>query len=102
MPVEIKAVDLIKLELASADELETDFKRVLRNLIKDGFVRTYRASSGLFTLEEKPNGDCVFLSERTRLCAVYKNRPDVCRNFPETVGRKPGYCPAFKIPQPEI
>lgn len=79
----------------TADEAIGSLKKVARNLIAAGHVHQYRASSGIFTLAQKPNGDCQYLGD-DRLCKVYELRPDVCRRFPE-IGPRPGYCPARKF-----
>ena len=34
------------------------------------------------SLNERANGDCVFLDGRTRKCQVYKVRPRQCRTWP--------------------
>lgn len=42
---------------------------------------------------------CVFLNRKTRLCAVYENRPDVCKLFGTKEGVKISLglaCPHFK------
>ncbi len=95
MPVEISLDDLVRLELVSPDDLENlSAKRIAKNLLKSGHVKSYRADSGLFTLVQKSNDDCLFLNEK-RLCSVYEKRPDVCRQFPN-IGPRPGYCPAIR------
>lgn len=92
MPVEVNADDLIRLGLTTEDEVRSSLKKVAKRLMKEKIVKTYRAGTGLFMLEQRQNRDCIFLDER-RLCTVYEKRPDVCRSFP-TVGPRPGYCPA--------
>lgn len=95
MPVEIKMEDLVRLNLVSSDDLSNmPAKKIAKNLVRQGVVKSYRAESGLFTLAQKANDDCVFLNER-RLCTVYDKRPDVCRQFP-AIGPRPGYCPALR------
>jgi Fe-S-cluster containining protein len=59
-------------------------------------VKSYRESTGLFTLAQKSNGDCLYL-DKNRLCVVYEKRPDVCRKFPLEMSRKIGHCPSEKI-----
>lgn len=47
-----------------------------------------RKAKGRFTLREKTNGDCVYLSEG-KGCTIYKVRPVQCRTWPfweSTVG----------------
>ena len=43
------------------------------------YVRHY--SSGLLSLTERPNGDCIMLNEG-KGCGVYDVRPKQCRDFP--------------------
>lgn len=93
MPVEVRLADLIRLGLTSLDEVENSSeKKVARRLIKEGLVKDYRSSTGLFMLSQRSNDDCIFLDERSRLCTVYEKRPEVCRRFPQ-IGPRPGFCP---------
>lgn len=94
MPVEVRAEDLARLELADSDEMESP-KKLAARLIKDGVVSQYREKTGLFTITAKSNGDCYFL-DRNRLCTVYEKRPDVCRKFPTEMSRRLTYCPYIK------
>lgn len=91
MPVEIKADDIVRLELADPEEIESSPRKVAKRLIRDGILKSYRESTGLFMLEQKTNRDCIFL-DKNRLCKVYEKRPSVCRKFPE-IGPRPGWCP---------
>ncbi len=93
MPVEIKGEDLIRLNLASEDELNASSKKVAKRLIKEGIIESYREATGNFMLTQKANDDCYFLDLKTRLCTVYEKRPGVCRQFPE-IGPRPDFCPA--------
>lgn len=95
MPVEIKASDLVRLELATEDEITGSLKKVARRLIKEGVISSYREGTGNFMLTQRSNDDCYYLHPQTRLCTVYEKRPEVCRQFPE-IGPKPGFCPARK------
>lgn len=87
---------MVRLGLISEDEAQGSLKKAARHLAKAGYVHSFRVTTLLFTLQQKSNGDCVFLSER-RLCTVYDKRPDVCRKFP-AIGPRPGFCPAQKSP----
>jgi Fe-S-cluster containining protein len=89
LPLEVTIEDLLRLGLASPDETE---KKTARRLMREGVVRSYRAGTGLFTLEQRPSGDCRFL-DSDRRCTVYDKRPNVCRRFP-SIGPRPGFCPA--------
>ncbi len=97
LPVEVKIEDLIRLELVTADEAIGSHKKIAKRLQREGIVKSYRTSSGLFMLEQNEGRDCYFLDKKTRLCSVYEKRPGVCREFPKTIGPRPGFCPY--IPQ---
>ncbi|HEX4926190.1 MAG TPA: YkgJ family cysteine cluster protein [Bdellovibrionales bacterium] len=92
MPVEVTASDLVRLGIANADETQGSLKKLAKRLEREKIVKNFRASTGLFMLEQKQNRDCIFLGE-DRLCTVYERRPDVCRKFP-SIGPRPGFCPA--------
>ena len=100
MPVEVKATDLVRLNLCSEDELSVSVKKTAKRLIKEKRIVSFRAHEGpgteVFMLSSRPNGDCLFLHPKTRLCMVYELRPDVCRQFPK-VGPKIGFCPHKKV-----
>jgi Fe-S-cluster containining protein len=91
LPLEVRAPDLVRLGLASVDEAVSP-KRLGKRLVREGVVRSFRASTGFFLLEQKTNGDCRFLGEDRR-CTVYLVRPDTCRDFPSLVGPRVGSCP---------
>jgi Fe-S-cluster containining protein len=93
MPVEIRVDDLLRLGEISADDLEIPKKKLAARLKKQGLIQSYRESTQLFMLTQKPNGDCYYLDSGTRLCRVYDKRPDVCRRFPTSMGNRLGHCP---------
>jgi Fe-S-cluster containining protein len=92
LPVEVTVPDLIRLELMTPDEAEGSLKRVARRLEQSGHVVSYRVRTGLFILQQRQGGECVFLGEDRR-CTVYEKRPEVCRQFPR-IGPRPDFCPA--------
>lgn len=92
LPVEVSPSDLVRMGLATPDETTGSIKKLGRRLIKEGVIKSFRARSRLFILEQKQNEDCYFLGA-DRLCTIYDKRPEVCRNFPD-VGPRPGYCPS--------
>lgn len=93
MPVEVKASDLVRLGVASEDEVEISKKKLAKRLIKEGVLTSYRESTDLFMITQRPDGDCYYLHPKTRLCTVYEKRPGVCREFP-SIGPRPGFCPS--------
>lgn len=95
MPVEITASDIVRLGLASQDEIEFP-KKVASRLLKKGIINQYREKTGLFTLTQKSNSDCYFLGSDRR-CTVYEKRPGVCRKFPTEMSRKVNYCPYINV-----
>ena len=54
------------------------FLKIDKSEFEDSFVRHY--SSGLMSLTERPNGDCVMLEAQG--CSVYSVRPKQCRDYP--------------------
>lgn len=95
LPVEASIDDLVRMGLVTADEAHGSLKKVAKTLIRTGAVKNYRAKTGLFTLSQRPNGDCLYL-DANRRCTIYDTRPRVCRLFPE-IGPRPGHCPAEKF-----
>ncbi len=94
MPVEVSAVDLIRLGLATEDEAAASLKKLARRLEKEGLIQHFNPRSQIFTLEQRHGRDCIFLDAKSRLCTVYEKRPEVCRRFPK-IGPRPGWCPAM-------
>lgn len=95
MPLEVCAEDLVRLGVASEDELSAP-KKMAKRLIREKIVRTYRQATGLYLLEQKNGRDCLFLGS-DRKCTVYDKRPNVCRDFPTKIGPRVGFCPYKKI-----
>lgn len=91
LPVEVAAGDLVRMGLMAACELEGDLRPVARRLAKQGVVGHFHHRTGIFTLARMASGDCCFLDPRTRLCTIYQQRPDTCRNHPQ-IGPRTGYC----------
>ncbi|MEK6627487.1 MAG: YkgJ family cysteine cluster protein [Bdellovibrionota bacterium] len=93
MPVEVKAADLVRLQIATNDEVENSIKKLAKKLKKEGYISSYREGTEFFMLTQKTNSDCYFLNSQTRLCTVYEKRPETCRQFPSQVGTRIGFCP---------
>ena len=91
LPLEVDKHDLFQLELISEDEFNGSLKKAAKRLQSAGLIASFRATTGLFILQQQANGACVFLGENSR-CTVYEKRPRVCREFPK-IGPRPGYCP---------
>ena len=82
--------------LLTDDEIhDGGLKKAARRLEAAGVIRNFRGKTRLFTLTQRPNGDCIYLGAADRRCTIYATRPDVCRKFPE-IGPRPGHCPAQK------
>jgi len=92
MPVEVKGEDLVRLQVALQDEVDSSKRKLAKRLIKDGIIQSYREGTDLFMLTSRPNGDCLYLHPQTRRCTVYDKRPGVCREFP-AIGPRPSHCP---------
>ena len=91
LPVEVKAEDLIRLQLMDEFELEDSLKVIAKRLKKQHLIEHFHSKTKIFTLARMANGDCVFLDSKSRRCAVYTARPDTCRNHPR-IGPRSGYC----------
>lgn len=91
MPLEVKLEDLALLGLADPEESP---KKVAQRLKSKKIVQSYRAKFGLFLIERRADGSCVFLQEGR--CSVYEKRPRVCRGFPTELGPRVGFCPYKK------
>ncbi|HEY8279615.1 MAG TPA: YkgJ family cysteine cluster protein [Bdellovibrionota bacterium] len=91
LPLEVRAPDLVRLGLARPEE-EASPKKLGKRLMREGVVRTFRAATGFFLLEQQANGDCRFL-DADRRCTVYEIRPDTCKGFPSDLGPRVGFCP---------
>ena len=94
LPVEVRARDLVRMQLIDEFELEEPLKKIARRLIKERVVEHFHSKTETFTLERMANGDCLYLDNKSRRCTIYENRPDTCRNHPQ-IGPRPGYC-AFR------
>ena len=97
MPVEVKASDLIRLEVITEDEIEQSIKKAAKKLKKNGVISSYRDGTDLFMISQQSNEDCYFLNSKTRQCTVYDKRPETCRLFPTHVGIKLNTCPYEKV-----
>ena len=91
MPVEVSVGDLIRLGVLTEDEASRSLKVAAARLKREKIVKTFRVRSLIFVLEQRSNGDCIFL-DKNRRCTVYEKRPEICRQFPK-IGPKPGFCP---------
>ena len=92
MPVEVKLADLVRMGAITEFEAGEPVKLLVRKLKKAGVVERYSSKNQVFTLVRLANNDCLYLEGTSRICRIYENRPDTCRNHP-LVGPRPGYCP---------
>lgn len=97
LPVEVSPADLVRMGLATTDEAQGSLKKLAKKLMKARIIQSFKSRPQLLILEQKPNGDCLFLGVDRR-CTIYETRPQVCRNFPE-IGPRPGFCPSLKKKQ---
>jgi len=89
--VEVTGEDLVTLGYAALWDLQHGIKKLIKTLKKEGIIKRYNFKSGMFTLEQKSGGECIFLDE-SRQCLVYERRPRVCREHPVKAGPRNGYC----------
>lgn len=89
--MEVKAGDLVRMDLMDDFELEEDLKFVARRLLKQRVIEHYHSKTQTFTLARMANGDCIYLDQHARRCTIYARRPDTCRNHPQ-VGPRSGFC----------
>ena len=94
LPVEVTIGDLLRLGFVAEEETQGSLKKVARRLVTQRIVHSFRAASGLCILAQSPSGQGVFLQHQR--CTVYETRPDVCRQFPNELGPRVGFCPYQK------
>ena len=94
MPVEVQTKDLIRMGILVEFHLELSEKEQIKDALRHPGVTRYTPSSGKYTLAQKSDGSCFFLSA-DKLCTNYENRPDTCRNHPK-IGPKPNFCAYMK------
>ncbi len=92
LPVEMSAQDLIRLELATEDEVSFSLEAVADRLLEKKIIQGFSAKKQIFVLSQVAGRDCIYL-DKNRRCKVYEKRPRVCRDFPVKVGPKTGHCP---------
>lgn len=95
LPVEVNAMDLVRLELTTEFDIAQSLNGVAKKLIKSRIVRSFHQKTQIFILEQKADNSCIFLGKNA-LCTVYERRPNVCRQFPK-IGPRPGFCPCNTI-----
>jgi Fe-S-cluster containining protein len=100
LPVRVTDEELFHLGFLRYEEVGRVTPAIVERVRAAGVVRSYHRGWKLFTLERRPNEDCVFLDDERR-CRVYDRRPSVCRAFPKNAVR-PGYCPSRRkgVPAP--
>jgi len=95
LPAEVTVADLIAMEFLSDFDHQEPARLLAKRLKKQGIIDHFHEKSGKFTLARRANGDCRFLGEENRRCAIYDKRPPVCRHHPR-IGPRPGFCPHSK------
>lgn len=96
MPVEVTLTDLFEQEFLDPFIKELDSKEQIKEALKLKFVKRYTPSTEKFTLHQKKDLSCFFLTENG-LCSIYERRFTTCRNHPK-VGPKPDHCAYIKKP----
>mgnify|MGYP005990062515 CR=1 FL=1 len=91
LPVEVRFADLVRMGVADAFEVDEPAKKLAKRLMKEGIVGRFNNKTEIFTLSRYANDDCIYLDQKSRLCIIYANRPDTCRNHPH-IGPRPGFC----------
>ena len=94
MPVEVRFNDLLRMGLVDEFERSEPAKNIAKRLMKEGIVERFHQKTAVYTLARHGNNDCLYLDRKSRLCTIYEQRPETCRNHPK-IGPRPGYC-AFK------
>ena len=93
MPLEVRLPDLVRLGLVDAFEAEhEEAGRIAKRLMKARLIEHFNHKHALFTIARRSGGDCHFLDAATRRCTVYDQRPDTCRQHPQTKSPRPGWC----------
>jgi Fe-S-cluster containining protein len=93
MPLEVRLPDLVRLGWVDAFEAEhEDIRRIAKRLQKARLTDHFNHKHELFTLARRASGDCQLLDAATRRCTVYEQRPDTCRQHPQTRSPRPGWC----------
>jgi len=93
MPLEVRLSDLVRLGWVDAFEAEhEDIRRIAKRLQKARLIDHFSHKHELFTLARRASGDCQLLDAATRRCTVYEQRPDTCRQHPQTKSPRPGWC----------
>ena len=93
MPLEVRLPDLVRLGLVDAFEAEhEEAGRIAKRLMKARLIEHFNHKHAIFTIARRAGGDCHFLDTATRRCTVYAQRPDTCRQHPQTKSPRPGWC----------
>src|SRR3954463_160545 len=74
LPVEVSAIDLIRLGLATEEEAAISLKQLAKRLLKEKWIQSFNPRNQLFILAQVAGRDCVYL-DKNRLCTVYEKRP---------------------------
>jgi Fe-S-cluster containining protein len=89
----VRLPDLVRLGLVDAFEAEhEEAARIARRLMKARLIEHFNHKHAIFTIARRAGGDCHFLDAATRRCTVYEQRPDTCRQHPQTKSPRPGWC----------
>ncbi|WP_286238478.1 YkgJ family cysteine cluster protein [Neptuniibacter halophilus] len=91
LPVEVRFSDLVRMGVVDEFEADEPAKKLAKRLMKEGIVGHFNHKTEIYTLARYANDDCIYLDQRSRLCQIYLQRPETCRNHPQ-IGPKPNHC----------
>lgn len=91
LPVEVSFSDLVRMGVVDEFEADEPAKKLAKRLMKEGIVGHFNHKNEIYTLARYANDDCIYLQQKTRLCTIYQQRPETCRNHPQ-IGPKPNHC----------
>jgi len=91
LPVEVRFADLVRMGVVDEFEAGEPPKRLAKRLMKEGVVGHFNHKAQIYTLARYANDDCIYLDQKSRLCTIYQQRPETCRNHPQ-IGPKSGFC----------
>lgn len=93
LPVDVTTADLIRMDVATSDEFETDLEATFIKLKKQGIIKQFDLENKFAILNHYADGRCLYL--KNSRCRIYEKRPQACRDFP-AIGARAHHCPYNK------